>query len=320
MTNHNISDKNADSNEDQKSEQKNENRVHRFVSKDLTLRIASVDATEVVRHMQTLQNTAPLPTVAVGRSMVGALLMAANLKDGQQVGLLFKGSGHLQSVYAEASYNGQVRGYTPNPQWQPENYDKGLSLRDAMGIGLLTVARHQPFQKQPFHGTVEMISGEIGEDIAHYLHQSHQIRSVVSLGVYLDQDGKVAKAGGIMIEVMPGVEESIVDLIQKNYEDKRPNITKMLVEGATPTDLIKPFMEGIPFEELEHAQGLEYFCPCTKDRVIRALEVLGEAELQDMIEKDEQVHVTCQVCGRPYDLSIAEVKEIKDHLHKESMH
>lgn len=299
---------------------KTNERVHRFVSKDLTLRIAVVDATEVVRHMQTLQKTAPLPTVAVGRSMVGALLMAANLKDGQQVGLLFKGSGYLQSVYAEASYSGQVRGYTPNPQWQPENYDKGLSLRDAMGIGLLTVARHQPFQKQPFHGTVEMISGEIGEDIAHYLHQSHQIRSVVSLGVYLDPNGQVEKAGGVLIEVMPGVEEAIVDLIQKNYEDKKPNISKMLLDGAGPADLIKPFMEGIPFEELEHEQGLEYFCPCTKERVVRALEVLGEDELQDMVEKNEEVHVTCQVCGRPYDLSVGEVKVVKEQLHKKSLH
>ncbi|HWU43105.1 MAG TPA: Hsp33 family molecular chaperone HslO [Bdellovibrio sp.] len=294
-------------------------RVHRFVSKDLTLRMAAVDATEVVRHMQELQKTAPLPTVAVGRSMVGALLMAAQLKDGQQVGLLFKGSGPLQSIYAEASYNGQVRGYTPNPHYQPHNYDKGLSLKDAMGIGLLTVARHQPFQKQPFHGTVEMVSGEIGQDIAHYLHQSHQIRSVVSLGVYLDSNGQVEKAGGVLIEVMPGVDEAVVDLIQKNYDTKQPNISTMLKQGATAADLIKPFMEGIEFEELDHPQTIEYFCPCTQDRVIRALEALGEEELQDMINKGEEVHVTCQVCGRPYHLSVSDVKKLKDHVHRESM-
>ena len=295
-------------------------RVHRFVSKDLTIRVAAVDATEVVRHMQELQNTFPLATVAVGRSMVGALLMAAHLKDGQQVGLLFKGSGALGSVYAEASFDGHVRGYTPNPQFQPATYDNGLSLKEAMGIGLLTVARHQPFQKQPFHGTVEMISGEIGEDIAHYLHQSHQIRSLVSLGVYLDSEGKVAKAGGVLIEVMPGVEEQIVEQIQKNYDEKKPNISKMLMNGDTATDLVVPFMDGIPFEELEHNHNTEYFCPCTKDRVIRALETLGEAELQDMIEKQEQVHVTCQVCGRPYDVSIPEVQALKDTLHRNSMH
>lgn len=298
----------------------NAQRVHRFVSKDLTLRMASVDATEVVKHMQSLQKTAPLASIAVGRTMVGALLMASHLKEGQQVGLLFRGSGALQSVYAEASFGGHVRGYTPHPQYQPENYENGLSLKEAMGIGLLTVARHQPFQKQPFHGTVEMVSGEIGEDIAHYLHQSHQIRSVVSLGVYLNTDGSIAKAGGVLIEVMPGVEESVVDLIQKNYEDKRPNISKMLMAGAAPVDLIKPFIEGIEFEELQHDYPIQYFCPCEKERVVRALETLGLEELQDILNKKEEVHVTCQVCGRPYDVSLDEVQKIKDVLHKETLH
>ena len=295
-------------------------RVHRFVSKDFTLRIAAVDATEVVRHMQTLQNTYPLATVAVGRSMVGALLMASQLKDGQQVGLLFRGNGALQSVYAEANYNGQVRGYTPNPQYQPENYDEGLSLRKAMGIGLLSVARHQPFQKQPFQGTVEMVSGEIGDDIAHYLNQSHQIRSLVSLGVYLDANGKVKSAGGVLIEVMPGVDEALVEKVQENAEKNKVNVSKLLVDGATAEDLVRPFLEGVEFEEIEHEHFVEYHCPCTKDRVVRALETLGEAELNDMIEKNESVDVTCQVCGRPYSLSIPDIKEIKDTLHKQSMH
>lgn len=294
-------------------------RVHRFVSKDLTVRIAAVNATEVVRHMQDLQNTYPLATVGVGRGMVGALLLASHLKDGQQVGLLFRGNGPLSSIYAEASYEGHVRGYTPNPQYQPENYDDGLSLRKALGIGLLTVARHQPFQKQPFQGTVEMVSSEIGDDIAHYLHQSHQIRSLVSLGVYLDKNGKVQSAGGVLIEVMPGVEESMVEKIIANYEAKKPNISKMLNEGASCVDLVGPFLEGIPFEEVPHDYNIEYSCPCTKARVMRALEAMGEAELQDMIDKKEQVHVTCQVCGKPYEVSVDEVQELKNHVHRQSM-
>lgn len=295
-------------------------RVHRFVSKDLTVRIAAVNATEVVKHMQGLQNTYPLATVAVGRSMVGALLMASQLKDGQMVGLLFRGNGALQSIYAEASFDGHVRGYTPNPQYQPPSYENGLSLKEAIGNGTLSVARHQPFQKQPFHGTVELVSGEIGQDIAHYLHQSHQIRSLVSLGVYLDAYGKVQAAGGVLIEVMPGVSEAMVEVIQMNYEDFQPNISKMLMEGAQPVDLVKPFMAGIDFQEIEHNHDIEYFCPCTKDRVVRALETLGEEELQDMINKNETADVTCQICGRPYTVTVPEIQDIKDRLYKESLH
>ncbi|AHI05369.1 hypothetical protein BDW_04305 [Bdellovibrio bacteriovorus W] len=293
-------------------------RVHRFVSKDLTVRIAAVNATEVVQHMQGLQNTYPLATIAVGRGMVGALLMAAQLKEGQTVGLLFKGDGPLGSVYAEASYEGHVRGYTPNPQYTPENYDKGLNLTEAMGKGTLNVTRHLPFQKQPFHGMVDLVTGEIGHDIAHYLHQSHQIRSLVSLGVYLDHDAKVQVAGGVLIEVMPGVSEEVVDMIQANYEDFQPNISKMLMEGAQPVDLVKPFMAGIEFEEISHDHLVRYSCPCDQERVVRALEALGVAELEDMITKSEPADVTCQVCGKPYTVNIEELKVIKDrisHLH-----
>ncbi len=298
----------------------NKERVHRFVTQDFTVRIASVNATEIVKHMQTLQDTYPLATVAVGRSMIGALLMASQLKDGQQVGLLFKGNGALGSVYAEASYNGQVRGYSPNPHYQPPHYDNGLSLKEAMGNGTLSVARHQPFQKAPFHGTVEMVSGEIGEDIAHYLHQSHQIRSLVALGVYLDVYGKVEAAGGVLIEVMPGVEEDQVERIMQNFEKNRPNVSQMLKEGHTPEDLIKPFLEGMKYEELDHPYPLEYFCPCTKERVMRALETLGADELQDMIEKAEEADVTCQICGKPYKVTVPEIKEIKESMYKDSLH
>lgn len=295
-------------------------RVHRFVSKDLTLRIAAVNATEVVQHMQNLQNTFPLATVAVGRSMVGAILMSSQLKEGQMVGLLFRGNGPLQSVYAEASFEGHVRGYTPNPQYQPENYDNGLRLKEAIGIGVLSVARHQPFQKQPFYGTVELVSSEIGEDIAHYLHQSHQIRSLISLGVYLDSDGKVQAAGGVLIEVMPGVEEDVVEKLQRNYEERKPNISKMLLDGAQAIDLVTPFMEGMEFSELQHEHSLDYFCPCTKDRVVRALETLGEEELADMIAKAENADVTCQICGRPYTVTVTEIQAIKDRLYKATLH
>jgi molecular chaperone Hsp33 len=295
-------------------------KVHRFVSNDFTIRIAAVNSTAVVTEMQKLQQTCPLPTVAVGRAMTGALLMASHLKEGQQVGLYFKGNGPLTAVYAEASFEGKVRGYSPVPAFEPVNYEGGLKLAPYMGKGMLTVTRHLPFQQQPHNGTVEMVSGEIGDDIAHYLIQSHQIRSLVSLGVYLDTYGQVRAAGGVVLEVMPGVEESLVDKIQKNSEAFKENISKMLLDGATPIDLVAPYMKGIPFSEIEHAYGLDYFCPCTKERVVRAIETLGVEELEDMILKNEPAEVVCQMCGRPYEVPVEELAELKEKLNKEGMH
>jgi len=294
-------------------------KVHRFVSNDLTLRAAAIDATAVVQEMQKLHKAFPLASVGVGKAMVGALLLASQLKDKQQVGLLFRGNGALKSIYAEADFEGHVRAYTPNPQYEPMSYEKGLTLSEALGHGTLTVARHQPFQKQPFQGMVELVTGEIGDDIAHYLHQSHQIRSIVSLGIYLDHNGLVTHAGGVIIEVMPGVEDDVVELLQKNAETQ-PSVSSILRAGGSPTDLVKPFLKGIDYTQLEHDHEVTYFCPCSENRVIAALEVLGEADLQDMIDKNEQPEIICQMCGKPYHFTVEKVAEIRERLHRNSMH
>lgn len=295
-------------------------RVHRFVSNDFTVRIAAVNATLVVQEMQKLQNTMPIPTVAVGRAMVGALLMASQLKENQQVGIYLKGHGPLAAVYAEAHFEGQVRGYTPVPNYEPATYEGGLQLKHAIGEGTLTVSRHLPFQKQPHLGTVNLVSGEVGDDIAHYLIQSHQIRSLVSLGVYLDSYGQVKAAGGVIIEVMPGVEEEIVDRILKNHEQNKSQVSELLLGGRSALEIVKPYLEGIPFTELDHNYPISYYCPCTHERVTRAIETLGETELVDMIQKKEVAEVTCQVCGKPYRVEVAELEQIKNKLRRESMH
>jgi molecular chaperone Hsp33 len=294
--------------------------VQRFVTNDLTVRIAAVDATDVVKHMQKLQSTMPLATLGVGRAMVGALLMASQLKEGQEVGLLFKGNGPIGTIYAEASFDGSVRGYCPNPGYQAPDQADVLNLSKAMGFGTLTVARHQPFQRQPFNGTVEMVSGEIGDDLAHYLHQSHQIRSIVSVGVYLDTFGQVKSAAGVIIEVMPGVEDEVIDKIQKNIETHQVSVSKTILNGGTPEDLVTPYLEGIPFTRLSHDYPMRYFCPCTIDRVKRALTTLGVNGLQEMVDENKPSDITCEVCGRKYQVSIEELSELRDQLRKSQMH
>jgi molecular chaperone Hsp33 len=295
-------------------------KVHRFVTNDLTIRVAAVDATAVVAEMQNIQNSSPLATIGVGRAMVGALLMASQLKDGQEVGILLKGNGPLGSLYGQASYEGNVRGYCPHPHYFPPNEEDALNLRKAIGFGHLTVSRQQPFQRQPFFGTVEMISGEVGDDIAHYLHQSHQIRSLVSLGVSLDKNGKVISAGGVLLEVMPGVEERVVELIQENADHYKENVSQEILKGKTPFELVAPYLKGLPYQEIAHDFEVQYFCPCTQERVLGALGTLGLADLTEMITDNENAEITCQMCGRRYSISVPELQELKDSLHRNSMH
>lgn len=297
-----------------------QSQVHRFVSNDFTIRVAAVDATAVVAEMQGILKSYPLATIGVGRAMVGALLMASQLKDKQEVGILLKGNGPLGSLYAQASYEGQVRGYCPNPQYQAPTEEDTLNLRKAIGFGQLTVSRQQPFQRQPFYGTVEMASGEVGDDIAHYLHQSHQIRSLVNLGVYLDRNGQVKAAGGILLEVMPGVEEDLVEKIEENALKVKGNISEAILNGKSLSELVAPYLEGIPYTQIPHDHNVEYFCPCTQDRVKRALGTLGMGDLQEMIDEKTPTEVSCQMCGRTYQVTVEELQELKDLLHRNSMH
>lgn len=294
-------------------------KIHRFCSNDFTVRMAAIDATEIVSEVQLLQKMMPVATMGVGKAMVGALLLASQLKEQQKIGLLFRGNGSLKSIYVEADYEGHVRAYTPNPQYEPPDYKKSSLLKDALGNGTLSVSRHTPFQKQPFLGTVELVSGEIGDDIAHYLHQSHQIRSVVSLGIFLDEYGKVKKAGGVIIEIMPGVDEKIVDLIQRNTDDFKPSVSKILMAGGGASDLVLPFMTNIDYTELDHNVHAKYFCPCTEERVSAALEVLGVADLQDMVDKKEEPEITCQMCGKPYIFKTETISEIHERVYKNSL-
>ena len=298
----------------------NGHRVHRFVSNDFAVRAASVNATDVVARMQQLQQTRPLPTVAVGRAMVGALLMASHLKDGQEIGVLIQGEGPLSRVYAQADFQGRVRGYVNVPQFEPATYSTTLSLQEAIGGGLLTVVRHQPFQRNPYQGTVPLVTGEVGDDLAFYLHQSQQIRSVIALGVFLDTYGRVEAAGGVIVEVMPGVEDQIIEKIEENQKKVSREISKMIKEKTSPFELVKSYLDGIEFTEIPHDYSIEYSCPCTPERVKNALSILGVEELDDMIAKEEKSRIVCQMCGRPYDLTTDDIREVRNALHKSSLH
>lgn len=295
-------------------------KVHKFVSNDLTLRASVVNSTLVVAEMQKILNAMPLAALGVGRAMTGALLMASHLKPGQEVGVFLKGNGPLGSIYGHATFEGKVRGYCPNPTYEAPDAADYLNLKKAMGNGNLTVSRQQPFQKQPHNGTVEMISGEVGEDIAHYLHQSHQIRSLVNLGAFLNTFGQVQAAGGIILEVMPGVEEEVIQLLERNTAEVKTVVSRGFLDGATEQELLAPYLKGIAFTQIPHDYEVEHFCPCTLERVLTALSTLGVSDLEEMIEAKESPSIQCQMCGKDYQVNVSDLAVLKESLVKNSMH
>ncbi len=293
-------------------------RVHKFLTEDLTVRISAVNATSVVDEMRSIQNSYPIPTVAVGRSMVGALLMASHLKNGQELSLYFQGNGPLGRVFAEANFEGQVRGYCGQAKYQGPIEGDQISIGPAIGIGLLTVTHHLPSQSEPHRGTVIIRTGEIGDDIAFYLHQSHQIPSVVALGVQLNAYGLVEAAGGILIELMPGHSEETIEKIEANVK-KAPSISKRLLEGASPLDLVRDYLGEEPLMELDHPYSIKYHCRCSMERVLRSVMLLGIDEIDRAIADAKPLDVACEFCGRHYEVGSDELNNLRADLYKVSL-
>lgn len=281
----------------------------------MTFRAAVVVATDVVREMQSIQNTYPIATMAVGRSMVAASLMASQLKSDQQVSLYFRGDGPLEMFFAEATHEGQVRGYTPQPQLELPNEE--FSVRKAIGNGLLSVVHSHPQQKSPQRGTVALQTGEVGEDIAFYLLQSHQVRSIVSLGVKVNPYGLVQGAGGVLIELMPGCPESTVAKLEENFS-KAGSISENVADGRGALALLEPFISGLEVMELDHPHELVYQCRCSRERLARALVLLGESDVEEMVKKEEPAKAKCEFCGRHYEIEVSELSELLKKMRSES--
>ncbi len=284
----------------------------KFIAKDLSFRLAAVDATSVVREMQSLQNTYPLATMAVGRSMVAALLMASHLKEGHEVSLYFRGDGPLQMVFAEATFEGEVRAYTPMPQLELPLRGGNLDVGGSLGRGFLTVVRTLPGVLQPHRGTVEIQTGEIGDDVAFYLQQSHQVPSVVAVGVKVNAYGYVVSAGGVLVELMPGSEEDVIDRLEKAVQSAE-SVSEALADGMTEAG-------GIEMTEIPYPHKVIYHCRCNVERVERSLQLLGMDEIEQMIKDDEKAEVRCEFCGRLYIRTKEDLEVLLAKLRKEFMH
>lgn len=298
------------------------NRVHKYLTKDLTVRASAVVATDVVEEMRSIQASFPIPTVAVGRAMVASLLMASHLKNGQELSIYIQGSGPLSSVFAQSTFEGKVRGVSSHPQLEvPAELavaGETIKIAKSIGIGLLTVTHHLPMTGTPHRGTVELATSEIGDDVAYYLHQSHQIPSVVALGVHLDSSGKCTAAGGVLIELMPGHSEETALKIEARVKQAK-SISTRILEGATATDLLRDFLQDFELVPMEHDYAVEYKCRCSQARVKRSVGLLGLKELDEIIEKGENIDVSCEFCGRKYSLAPDDIREVREEVYRESL-
>lgn len=273
----------------------------------------AVDGTQLVAEAARRHGTAPTATAALGRTLLGALLMGSFRKDDEAIQLSFKGDGVLGGVFAIADTKGQVKGRVGNPKADPPLRPDGkLAVGDAVGSGVLSVVRSHPLQPQPYTGIVKIVSGEIAEDLATYMAESEQTNSALALGVAINRDCSVNAAGGYLVQVLPFCSEETLEQLEKNLAGL-PSVTKLLQKGLSPQEVTDVILEGIGSAGQPLAV-VPKFGPCEagplKQRMKRAVASLGPKEIKSIVEEQGKIEVTCEFCNEVYQFSEEECMEL----------
>ena len=293
----------------------------RATAADNGIRAVGVITTRLTEEARQKHKLSYVATAALGRAMSSGLLLASSMKkEGSRVNLRIKGNGPLGGLLVDAGLDGTVRGYVANPQVElPPNPKGKLDVGKAIGQeGYLYVVRDIGYG-YPYSSTVELVSGEVGDDVANYLVTSEQTPSALLVGVFVGAEG-VTASGGILLQVLPKAarDESLIALLESRVS-QLSGFTPLLRKGKTLTEVMEELLGDLGLSILPESQIVRFDCRCSFNRVLGALKMLGEAELQDMIEKDEGAEATCQFCGEIYQASKDELAQLINDLQTESV-
>jgi molecular chaperone Hsp33 len=283
----------------------------RATAADNGIRAVGVVTTRLTQEARERHNLSYVATAALGRTMAGGLLLASSMKKaGSRVNLRVKGDGPLGGIFVDAGLDGNVRGYVNNPQIElPQNAQGKLDVGGAVGQGFLYVVRDNG-AGFPYSSTVELVSGEIGEDLTYYLATSEQTPSALMLGVFVDRDS-VQAAGGLLIQVLPKVarDEALVALLESRIAGME-SFTMMLRSGMNLTDMMNSVLGDLGLNLFPETQMVRFHCGCNQDKVFNALSLLGEAEIQEMIDTEEAAEAVCHFCNTTYKATPEQLQAI----------
>ena len=285
------------------------------------IRAVGVITTRLTDEARRRHKLSYVATAALGRTMSSGLLLASNMKrEGSRVNIRVKGEGPLGGILVDAGLDGTVRGYVENPSVELPPNEKGkLDVGGAVGHeGYLYVIRDVGYG-YPYSSTVELVSGEIGDDVANYLVTSEQTPSALVVGVFVEAKG-VTASGGILIQVLPKAarDEALVQTLEDRVA-QLSGFTPLLQAGKTLPEIFEQLLGDMGLVILPEIQMVRFHCGCSFDRVLGALKMLGEEELQDMIEKDNGAEATCHFCGKVYQASSHELAQLIEDLKAESV-
>lgn len=292
-------------------------RIIRATAADGFIKMAVIDARDLVQRARDIHGTSPTASAALGRSLCAASLMGEMMKeDNASLTLRINGGGPIGSVVAVSDSGGNVRGYVGNPSVDlPLRPDGKLDVGGAVGRdGMLTVSRDIGL-KEPYIGSTELVSGEIAEDLTAYLLESEQVPSACALGVLVDRDLSIRAAGGFIVQLMPGAEESLIGKLEENIF-AMDQLTAILSEDGVE-ELFRQALKDMEYHVVGEVP-VQYRCYCSRERVEDALSCIELSELEDMIAKGQDISVSCQFCDKVYSFSVDELHKIAEMKNKGS--
>jgi molecular chaperone Hsp33 len=281
----------------------------RATAADGQIRAFAITSRNLVEEARKIHDLSPICSAALGRLMSGALMMGDMLKnDKDALTITVDGDGPIGGILATVNNKGEVKGYVKNNAVALPNNEAGhLNVGGAVGNGTLTVIRDLGL-KDPYVGTIQLLSGEIADDLTCYFVESEQIPSSVGLGVLVNKDFSIMEAGGFIVQLMPGASEETISKLEGNIQGMK-TVTDILREGKTPEDLLEMVLAGFDYEITDN-KPVKFHCGCDKDRVERALILLGKKELENLAADGEDVEIKCHFCGKAYSFTPDDLKNM----------
>ena len=281
----------------------------RATAADGAIRAFAVTSKELVEEAKNRHGTCPIMTAALGRLLSAGVMMGSMMKGEKDLlTLQIQGDGPGGGLTVTADASGHVKGYPHVAVIDLPVNDQGkLNVGGAMGNGTLRVIKDLGL-KEPYIGQAALQTGEIAEDLTYYFAVSEQVPSSVGLGVLMNQDNTVRQAGGFIIQLMPFVEDEVIEKLEENLKSLEP-VTTMLDRGFTPERMLEEVLQGFEVT-VNDTMPVSFYCNCSKERVTKALISIGADKMQEMIDDGEPVSINCHFCNTDYTFEIDELKEI----------